>query len=416
MARLGEMFKTADVKKPEPHPRRETKWIHYTKLTDNRKQYRSSAEDKDIETLAMLIEADKGVVQNLLVRKIDTDEYEIIAGHHRKKACQYLVEEKGLKEYEFLPCTVEKMDDVRAEFQLYSSNGFIPKNDYERMHELERMKYLLQTYPEEFPHLQAGRMVERLAQQMNMKKTTVGEFLSISKNLGEKGKEAFRDGELNKSAALEMSTLPEKEQNQLIDQGVTVQRDIQAYKAKREPSDKDIRKFYEYIRGEDKDRSKLKDVLRERYGKSHAGHASDSLSYECSPRGVRIGSAEEITWARLVQRINLLVPQPDRAVMENTAPEAHKESTGKKQRENVPESGTKELPEPPGEPEPPEEPETYTPAFFLQEQKEKLEQMIKCREKGDVVPEIMMERQKVIVQALTKLVMTDIDIWLGHQT
>lgn len=49
------------------------------------------------------------------------------------------------------------------------------------MHELERMKYLLETYPEEFPNLQTGRMVERLAKQLNMNKTTAGEYLTISK-------------------------------------------------------------------------------------------------------------------------------------------------------------------------------------------------------------------------------------------
>ena len=163
MAKFGEIFKDTEAKKPEPHPQRITKWIHYTKLIDNKAQYCNERDKGEIIALAELIEADKGILQNVLVRKVDTDEYEIIAGHKRRRAVRYLVEERGLKEYEFIPCIIENLSDVRAEFQLYSTNGHHEKTDYEKMHELERMKYLLETYPEEFPHLQTGRMVERLA-------------------------------------------------------------------------------------------------------------------------------------------------------------------------------------------------------------------------------------------------------------
>ena len=229
MAKFDSIFK-AEVKKTEQHPRRDTKWLHYSKLVDNPAQYCNERDLDEIIALAGLIDADKGVIQNLLVRKIDADQYEIIAGHKRRRACKYLVEVENKPEYAFVPCTVESLSDVRAEFQLYSSNGFHPKNEYEIMHELERMKYLLENYPEEFPHLQTGRMVERLAKQLNMKRTTVGEYLTISKNLGEKGKEAFKSGELKKSAALEISSLEKEEQDKLLDSGITSQKEIKAYK------------------------------------------------------------------------------------------------------------------------------------------------------------------------------------------
>ena len=230
MAKFGSIFKDTEVKKTEQHPRRETKWLHYTKLVDNKAQYCNERDKEEIIALAGLIDADKGVLQNLLVRKIDTDQYEIIAGHKRRRACRYLVEEEGKEEYAFVPCMVESLSDIRAEFQLYSSNSFHPKNEYEIMHELERMKYLLENYPEEFPNLQTGRMVERLAKQLNMKKTTVGDYLTIANNLGEKGMEAFQAGELKKSAALELSSLGEKEQETLLESGITSHRAIKEYK------------------------------------------------------------------------------------------------------------------------------------------------------------------------------------------
>ena len=240
MSKLERMFNRTEEKKEETHPRWETRWIHYTKLEDNTEQYCEGYE-KDVYTdevraLAALIETDGEVLQNLLVRRIDADRYEILGGHKRRLACRYLVEEEGKKQYEFLPCKVQHVSEIRAKFQVYSSNGYHDMTEYERMHELEQMKYLLETYPEEFPHLQTGRMVERLARQKNMKRTTVGEYLTISKNLSERGRKEFAQGTLKKSAALEISGLPEKEQEELLDKGVTLQKDIRAYKQRKEVS------------------------------------------------------------------------------------------------------------------------------------------------------------------------------------
>lgn len=229
MARIESIFQR-ETKKAEQHPKRITKWIHYTKLHENKDQYCDAPNKEAIEALADLIEADGEVLQDLLVRKIDTDEYEIVAGHKRRKACQLLVEERGKQEFSFLPCYIKNESDVRSEFRLYSTNGYHEKTEYEKMHELERMKYLLENFPEEFPQIQTGRMVERLAKLLNMKKTTVGEYLTIAKNLGDKGMEKFRSGEIKKSAAVELSGMPEEDQNQLIDHGITTHAEIKKIK------------------------------------------------------------------------------------------------------------------------------------------------------------------------------------------
>lgn len=206
------------------------KALHYTKLKDSEWQYCDEKDKEEIIHLAWLIDACKGIQQPLLVRKIDVDEYEIIAGHKRRRAVRYLVEVLGKTEYEFVPCIILDASDVIAEFNVYATNGFHDKTDYEIMHELTHMKALLEKHPEEFPHLASGRMIDKLASQMNMKRSTVGEYLQISKNLSEKGMEAFQSGELNKSAAVAISALTHQEQDQLIDTGVTKQKDIKAYK------------------------------------------------------------------------------------------------------------------------------------------------------------------------------------------
>lgn len=53
MAKLGRIFEDTDVKKPEAHPRRETKWIHYTKLADNTAQYCNEKDEEEIKILAL---------------------------------------------------------------------------------------------------------------------------------------------------------------------------------------------------------------------------------------------------------------------------------------------------------------------------------------------------------------------------
>lgn len=80
MAKISNVFAKEEVKKTT-HPKRITKWIHYTKLAKNEKQYCDAKDKEEIEGLADLIEADGMVLQDLLVRKTNSDEYKIIAGH-----------------------------------------------------------------------------------------------------------------------------------------------------------------------------------------------------------------------------------------------------------------------------------------------------------------------------------------------
>lgn len=137
-----------------------------------------------------------------------------------------------------LPCIIRNLSDVRSEFTCYSSNGYAAKTDYEIMCELEGMSHLLRTYPEEFPNLPAGRLADKLAAQLQMSKSTIGEYRTIANNLGEKGMQAFQAGKLKKSAAVELATLPEEEQEELLKQGIVNHKEIKVYK-----KSKDIPKF-----------------------------------------------------------------------------------------------------------------------------------------------------------------------------
>ncbi len=202
--------------------------INYKKLQESSYQYRQF-EPGDVEKLADLIQTDGEVLQPLLVRKAGGDTYEILAGHKRHAACKYLVEQRKLDKFAFIPCYIKDMTDVQAEFAVYSTNGYNKKSDYEIMKEIQGMERLLKEHPEEFPEAPAGRMAERLAAIMEKSKTTIQEYLTISKKLGASGMEKFKTGEISKDSAKVLSSVPEKKQNEIITKGITKAKEIKQY-------------------------------------------------------------------------------------------------------------------------------------------------------------------------------------------
>lgn len=312
MAKLTSIFNKEEIQRSDVHPKRITKWIHYTKLKQNENQYCNGNQD-EIEALADLIEADGEVLQDLLVRKIDTDEYEIIGGHKRRLACKSLVENRGKEEFAFLPCIVQNISDVRAEFRIYSTNGHHEKTSYEKMYELERMEYLIKNYPEEFPHLQTGRMVERLAKQLNMKRATVGEYQSISKNLVDEAMEKFKVGDIDKSAAVTLSRIPEGGQREIVEKGITKNCEIKKYiETNLEPDATDIKRiFFEFhINEYDQSHENRKDLvnfLKDNYGKKGYQKIDNAFQIICSQTHIEI-AGKKVTWERCVKLIDKWCP------------------------------------------------------------------------------------------------------------
>jgi len=223
----------------EDNAKEEIVYIPYQYLRRSPYQYRDKGLTKEqiqeqVESLAFDIEVDGKIQQPCIVRERVPPKancYEIVVGHHRILAAEYLTEVKGVDGFKEVPCIVRVLSDAQAEYLCNSSNNLRPKTDYQIMHELETKMRLLKEHPEEFPHLQGpGRMVDKLAKEMHLSKSTVGEYLQISKNLSDNAMESFETGEINKSAAVSLSSLSHDEQDKLIGAGVTKQKDIKAYK------------------------------------------------------------------------------------------------------------------------------------------------------------------------------------------
>lgn len=352
MAKLGNIFNKEEIKKEEQHPRRTIKWIHYSKLKTNPDQYCPARDKEEIESLADLIEAAGEVIENLSVSKSDTDEYRIIAGHKRCEACRLLVEERGLKQFEFLPCIVNNVSVVQESFRVLASNGYHTKKPYELMHEITEMERLLREHPEEFPtSLQKGRMVERLSKKMGIARATVQEYQQISRNLLPEAMEKFKEGEIEKSAALTLARLPEKMQKEVIEQGITKNVDIEEYKQKNlEPGAVEIRVSYRLLGIDEYDRSTvsrkaLVKFLRGRYGSTSYEISQGEIRISCSDKNISI-SERSITWEQYVTLLDQYCPKEEKEEPELV-------ERRKEQRDMVPEIETEDTDckEPAGKPD-----------------------------------------------------------------
>ena len=66
---------------------------------------------REIEELKTAIELAGRVLNNLVVTPLEDGKYKILSGHRRHRAVGMLIAE-GKTEYEFLPCSVEQIEDT----------------------------------------------------------------------------------------------------------------------------------------------------------------------------------------------------------------------------------------------------------------------------------------------------------------
>lgn len=188
-----------------------TQMIHYTQLLESEKNF---YETDGIEELADSILAAGQILQNLIVRKIDVNRYEVIAGHRRRKAAIYNVN-RGYKDFEFLPCIVQDTDDVVSEINLILTNSTQRiRTDYEKMQEIQRLKELIPMT--EGGSVKGRALREMIARALNVSKTKVAQLENINNNLVPEAMEKFKEGKINVSVANEMAAVPEEKQKELV--------------------------------------------------------------------------------------------------------------------------------------------------------------------------------------------------------
>lgn len=183
-----------------------------------------------IEELARLIELAGGVKQPGLAVPMGGGKYKLLAGHRRRLASIFLVEQ-GKKEYRQMPCMVEEIkqeeagtpeeraeaDELRQideEILLIATNGQREKTDWDKVQEATRLRELLER-KRRFRRV-PGKTRELIAKELGTTPAQVGRYESISKRLLLDFKEEMEAGKMGISVAYELSTLTEQAQKAAI--------------------------------------------------------------------------------------------------------------------------------------------------------------------------------------------------------
>ena len=226
--------------------------IHYTKLKESRMNFYTRNEE-EVEELADTMIIAGGILQPLIVRKTDLSEYEILAGHKRRRASMYNVE-RGYKEYEFLPCIVMDMSglmakkvaekvlaehdsinddellDMIAEYIVICTNSTASeRSDYEKMMQAVRLSEILPVMLDN-ENLKGRVLRAEIAKEMKCSDGQVGRYQSIYNNLVPEAMERFQTGEMVISTAAEMSGLDRDRQREALKKSRVTLEDIRLLK------------------------------------------------------------------------------------------------------------------------------------------------------------------------------------------
>ena len=229
--------------------------IHYTKLKESDLNFYTRSRE-EVEELADTMLVAGGILQPLIVRKTDISEYEILAGHKRRRASICNIE-RGYKEFEFLPCIVidmsgllakkisekilaengdidnDKLLDMIAEYIVICTNSTTrEKSSYEKMMQAVRLSKILPVMLAD-EGLKGRALRSEIAKEMKYGDGQVGRYLSIYNNLVPEAMELFKKDKMHFSIACALAGLEQDKQYQVLQKQQITKADIEAFKQER---------------------------------------------------------------------------------------------------------------------------------------------------------------------------------------
>ena len=173
----------------------------------------------NVKELAETILGQNGVKENLMVKKLEVNKYEIISGHRRTAAVRYLLE-KGENISRFLPCLVqnyESEDDKKLDIILMNVSARI-LTDAQKWRSFEIISEIIQKkkkYGDRF-----GRVRDALAEILGVSNGQIARMQTIDKRASSEVKDALVTGQISINKAEALSRLEATEQNSAISKSV----------------------------------------------------------------------------------------------------------------------------------------------------------------------------------------------------
>ena len=227
MADINTILKNnGSIKQSREKSHYEVTMIHYSQIKPSKMQF---YRQEDIEEQADAIELAGGIMQPLVVRRQDADQYELLAGHRRLEAVKRLVEDRQLTQYAMVPCHIDKANDWRAEYLLITTNSYREKTGYEKMLEVQRLAEIIPHLPGS-EELKGRALRGRIAKELKTGETSVQNYNYIYTHLCAEGMEAYRAGDIKTAVANELAHLDEEDQKILLKTGDLTAAAIAEYK------------------------------------------------------------------------------------------------------------------------------------------------------------------------------------------
>ena len=173
-----------------------------------------------IEEFAETILGQGGVKDNLVVRPLESGGYEIISGHRRKAAVQYLLD-NGENISRYLPCLVQNYsdDDTRMLDLILMNISSRQISDTELWQSYEILNQILQNKKKSGEKF--GRVRDKLAELLGVSSSQVRKLENVKKNAVPEVVEAVKSGELSISTADEIARMDDLEQEELMQQDLS---------------------------------------------------------------------------------------------------------------------------------------------------------------------------------------------------
>ncbi|MGU8477054.1 ParB/RepB/Spo0J family partition protein [Clostridium perfringens] len=204
-----------NVKKVEEIEARDNFKVEYIDIDNIKRNEKNFYEIVDIEELAEDIKLN-GLNHNLVVRKLDNGQFELISGERRYIALCKLVKE-GNKTFALVPCKVIEVNDTDAEIILIQANAQTRElTEIEKLKQVQRLKELYKIKKANGEKI-TGKVREIIANDLKLSPTQVGRYEKINSSLIPELKTVLEKGNLTIANASEFANLSEDNQKVILE-------------------------------------------------------------------------------------------------------------------------------------------------------------------------------------------------------
>ncbi len=204
-----------NVKKVEEIEAKDNFKVEYIDIDNIKRNEKNFYDIVDVEELAEDIKLN-GLNHNLVVRKLDNGQFELISGERRYTALSKLVKE-GNKTFALVPCKVIEANDIDAEIILIQANAQTRElSEVEKLKQVQRLKELYKDKKakgEKVP----GKIREIIANDLKLSPTQVGRYEKINSSLIPELKNVLEKGNLTIANASEFANLSEDNQKVILE-------------------------------------------------------------------------------------------------------------------------------------------------------------------------------------------------------